>query len=269
MEFPPIPKPELLPGMTESTFECVREGLTIRGTHYRPEGENLPIAIVSHGFMGCQALSWNYTHALASVGYAAFCYDFCGGSAPGTGLSDGKSTDMSVLSEVKDLEAVIAYARSLPYTSNEVLVMGCSQGGFVSGLAAAKPENAISKLVMFYPALCIPDDARAGRMLFAKFDPSNIPEIIDCGPMLLGRQYAAEMINVDAFEAISPYKGDVLIVHGTDDKVVDVAYGRKAAEAYESTAPGRTKLVIIEDGAHGFVPEHDAIAIDALKTFAK
>jgi len=106
-------------------------------------------------------------------------------------------------------------------------------------------------------------------MLFAKFDPSKIPEIIDCGPMLLGRQYAAEMINVDAFEAISPYKGDVLIVHGTDDKVVDVAYGRKAAEAYESTAPGRTKLVIIEDGAHGFVPEHDAIAIDALKTFAK
>ena len=269
MEFPPIPKPDPIPGITESTFECVREGLTIRGTEYRPEGENLPIAIVSHGFMGFQDMMRFYTMALASVGYAAYCYDFCGGSAPGKGASDGKSTDMSVLSEVKDLEAVIAYTRSLPYTSNEVLVMGCSQGGFVSGLAAAKPENGISKLVMFYPALCIPDDARAGRMLFAKFDPNDIPEIIDCGPMLLGRQYAAEMVNVDAFEAIAPYKGDVLIVHGTADQVVDVAYGRKAAEAYEASAPGRTKLVIIEDGAHGFTPAHDVIAIDALKTFVK
>lgn len=36
--------------IAESFFECQRDGLTIRGTHYRPEGENLPIAIVSHGF---------------------------------------------------------------------------------------------------------------------------------------------------------------------------------------------------------------------------
>ena len=36
---------------TESTFECRRAALTIRGTEYRPEGTNLPIAIVCHGFM--------------------------------------------------------------------------------------------------------------------------------------------------------------------------------------------------------------------------
>lgn len=269
MAMPLPPKPVLLPGLKESPFECVRDGLTIRGTEYRPEGENLPVAIVSHGFMGCQALSWHYTMALASVGYAAYCFDFCGGSAPGTGASDGKSTDMSVLSEVKDLEAVIAYARSLPYTSNELLLMGCSQGGFVSALAAAKPETDVDKLVLFYPALCIPDDARAGRMLFAKFDPNDIPEIIDCGPMLLGRQYAAEMIHVDPYEAISPYPGPVLIVHGTDDQIVNVDYARNAEKAYEAATPGRTKLVIIEGGAHGFVPEHDAVAIDAVKEFSK
>jgi len=31
--------------IAESFFECQRDGLTIRGTHYRPEGENLPIAM--------------------------------------------------------------------------------------------------------------------------------------------------------------------------------------------------------------------------------
>ena len=34
----------------KSTFACQRDGLTIRGTEYRPEGDCLPAAVVSHGF---------------------------------------------------------------------------------------------------------------------------------------------------------------------------------------------------------------------------
>ena len=39
-------KPVLSDGITESTFECKRDGLTIRGTIYRPKGDHLPIAMV-------------------------------------------------------------------------------------------------------------------------------------------------------------------------------------------------------------------------------
>ena len=46
--------PVLSDGITESTFECKRDGLTIRGTIYRPKGDHLPIAIVCHGFMAWQ-----------------------------------------------------------------------------------------------------------------------------------------------------------------------------------------------------------------------
>ena len=38
----------------ERVFECQRDGLAIRGTEYRPQGENLPVAIVCHGFMAFQ-----------------------------------------------------------------------------------------------------------------------------------------------------------------------------------------------------------------------
>ena len=37
--------------ITKTKFSCLRDGLTIRGYEYRPQGEKLPIAIVSHGFM--------------------------------------------------------------------------------------------------------------------------------------------------------------------------------------------------------------------------
>lgn len=37
-------------GVSKNDFACSREGLTIRGTEYRPTGNRLPAAIVSHGF---------------------------------------------------------------------------------------------------------------------------------------------------------------------------------------------------------------------------
>ena len=246
-----------------NTFYCQRGSLTIRGTEYRPEGENLPVAIVSHGFMATQDSVRTYAKELARMGYATFCYDFCGGCAGGKGKSDGETTDMSVLTEVQDLEAVIAYVQALPYTGKELLLAGCSQGGFVSALTAAKHPEMVGKLVLFYPALCIPDDARAGRMMFAKFDPQNIPERINCGPMMLGRCYVADVIDMDPFAAISPYTGPVLILHGTKDKIVHVDYSHKAHAAYANS-----QLCIIEGGAHGFNTKHDAIAIDAMKKFA-
>ena len=59
---------------------------------------------------------------------------------------------------------MIAYVQSLPYNSKKLLLMGCSQGSFVSALTAAKHPALVQKLVLFYPALCIPDDVRAGNL---------------------------------------------------------------------------------------------------------
>lgn len=81
-------KPKLKEGITQSTFSCKRDGLTIRGTEYRPQGENLPIAIVCHGFMAFQDTVRQYAILMAELGYASYCFDFCGGSVI-KGKSDG------------------------------------------------------------------------------------------------------------------------------------------------------------------------------------
>ena len=53
--------------------------------------------------------------------------------------SDGKNSDMSVITEIRDLESVIEYTQNLEYTDEkEIVLMGCSQGGFVAALTAAK-----------------------------------------------------------------------------------------------------------------------------------
>ena len=267
-------KPVLSDGITESTFECKKDALTIRGTVYHPKEDHLPIAIVCHGFMAWQDSVKHYAAFLAEMGYAAFTFDFCGGSAM-CGKSDGKTTEMSVLTETKDLKAVIEYVRNLSYTDSEkILLMGCSQGGFVSALVAAKNNFPIEKLVLFYPALCIPDDARAGKMMMAKFDPQNVPDTFRCGLMKLGCCYAMDVMQMDAFAEIKNYAGRVCIVHGTKDKIVDVSYAKRAAEAYKSTMPigmqesKRVQLHFIDGGGHMFSKKHDVIAMKLLKEFA-
>ena len=134
----------------------------------------------------------------------------------------------------------------------------------MSALIAAKHPELVDKLVLFYPALCIPDDARAGKMMLAKFDPKNIPECLNCGPMKLGRCYVADVIGMDPYEEIKDYRGPVLIVHGTKDNIVKLDYSRQAQRAYPNA-----KLHIIEGGAHGFGKKHDAISIAHLKRFAQ
>lgn len=256
--------------ITKSKFSCQRDGMTIRGYEYRPQGENLPIAIVSHGFMANLKTVKHYAKFFAEMGYAAFCFDFCGGSVM-MGKSDGKTTDMSVLTEVSDLCAVIEYAKGLEYTnSSNIILMGCSQGGFVSALTAAKLKNQIGRLVLFYPALCIPDDARSGKMMWAKFDPNSIPEIVKCGPMKLGHCYVEDVVTMNPFEEIKGYEGDVLIVHGTADKIVHLRYANQAVETYNSEPYERSvKFHTIDGGKHMFSKRHDKIALEYLSEFAR
>jgi len=257
-----------LPGVTESQFSCVRDGLTIRGTEFRPEGTDLPIAIVSHGFMATQESVKEYARVLSGKGYVTYCFDFNGGCLV-KGKSDGKTTDMSVLTEAKDLEAVISYAKSRPYTGRKLLLMGASQGGMVSALVAAKSEHQVDRLILFYPAFCIPDDARAGKMMMAKFDPNNIPERINCGPMKLGRCYVSDVLHMDPFREIQGYSGPVLIVHGTNDKIVHIDYAKKAHAAYSSVCLAHPPVLkIIEGASHGFSKEHNVSAISYIEEFA-
>lgn len=240
--------------MTIEQFSCVRGSNTIRGVVYRPEGEKLPLLIASHGFMSNNRTIKTEAMKLAQMGFAVVACDFCGGGIGSK--SDGKSTEMSVLTEVEDLLAIIEAASKLSYVdAGNLTLCGFSQGGFVSAIVAAKLKDRVRRLILFYPALCIPDDARKGQMMAAKFDPKNIPETLRCGPMKLGRCYVSDVIGLDPFELIKGYGGPVLIIHGTGDKVVATSYIEKAFDIYlaeHGGVPGENcQVVYIHKGGHG------------------
>jgi len=106
-------------------FSCQRDSLTIRGNVFRRETGVLPAIIICHGFMANQRTVRHYAKFLASLGWAAFTFDFCGGGLWSS--SDGKHSEMSVLTEVEDLKSVIKYVKQRNDVDAEhISLMGCS-----------------------------------------------------------------------------------------------------------------------------------------------
>ncbi len=243
-------------------FRCKRDGLTIKGNVYGvSEDEKKPAVIISHGFLSNRRSVRKYAKLLAEAGFVAFTFDFCGGGIMCE--SEGKTENMTVFTELKDLSAVVDFALSQPYVNDtRVALMGCSQGGFVSAIYAARHPEKVERLALFYPAFSILDDARDGKMLFYKFDPENIPDILGKNPMKLGGDYARSIIDKDADELIEGFDGPVLLVHGEKDAVVDCVYSFEAEKNYKNA-----EMVLIEDGAHGFEGKADIEAMLALRKF--
>ena len=231
----------------------------IFGLLYRPDGvEKAPLVVISHGFGGSHQFGKAYAEALAPMGCAVYCYDFCGGS--NVSRSDGETTRMSIFSEAGDLKAVIDGLCSQDGIDGaHVTLIGESQGGMVSALVAADSPSDIDRLILIYPALCIKDD-------WVKMYPalSDMPEEVDFWGMKLGHAYLEGLYDLDVYRNISRYEGPVAIFHGDRDQVVNLSYSERAKEAYK-----KATLTVLPGEGHGFSPDAQARVIKAVQDLLK
>lgn len=235
-------------------------GHNIYGLAYVPKNaENkIPTVIISHGYGGTSGTNASYARSLASHGIAAYCFDFRGGST--SSRSDGRTTDMTVFTEVSDLNAVIDMVKGLDFVdTNQLFLFGTSQGGLVSALTASQRTDEIQGLMLFYPALCISDDAKSR---YPSID--LIPETTYFMGMNVGRAYYTAIYDYDIYENIARYTDNVLIIHGDRDSIVPLSYSEKAAEVYHSA-----DLKILSGAGHGFYGQDAQSATDYILEYIK
>lgn len=211
----------------------------------------MPAVIFSHGFGGNHSVGTQYAEALAEQGYVVYCFDFCGGSSGCR--SDGSTLEMSVFTEQADLEAVIAMMQGLEYVDSENLfLMGTSQGGAVSAITGAAHKEEIRGMVLLYPAFLL---AERANELFQSVE--EIPDTYFFLWMEVGRAYFEPLIGYDIYEEIAAYDRDVLMIHGDADSIVPLTYSERALEVYPSS-----ELKVISGGGHGFYGEDARQAIE-------
>ncbi len=211
----------------------------------------VPVVILCHGFSGnCQRPFINDLSAsIVSQGMATIRFDF-----NGHGRSDGEFKDMTVLNEIDDLKAVIAWAQKQPWVK-DISLVGHSQGGVVVSMVSGELGDKVVKAeVLLAAAAVLRDDALRGNTMGAHYDPWNfrgdyveLPHSPEAGALLLGKNYVETALRLPIYETAANYTGPTLIVQGTHDQVVPYTY----AERYNEKI-ANSELKLIPDENHVF-----------------
>ena len=227
--------------MIEREFWVEREGKRIYSL-IRTEGEDKrPALILSHGYGGDSRGEEGFARYFAERGFLTCALDFSGGGRGSR--SDGETWEMSPLTEVRDLSAVINGIKNLPWAdSGKIFLLGESQGGFVSSVAAAERPTDIAGLIALFPAYVLQDDSKKRAP-----DLDRLPERMEVMGLTLGPVYHRDALSFDVYDLLPRYPGPVLLMHGTEDTLVPIRYSERA----EKTFPN-ARLVRVEGAGHGF-----------------
>ena len=190
-----------------------------------------PVAVLMHGFMANKKLEplKSIANELEHRGIASLRFDF-----DGHGESEGRFRDMTVLTELDDARAVIDYVRKSE-SFEDIALAGHSQGGVVAGMIAGELGDEIKAIVQLAPAAVLKDDALQGVLMGRHYDPANPPESLFVFFHRVGKGYFKVAQTLPIYEQSSLYKGPVLLIHGTKDKIVPCSYSEKYDRLYSQS----------------------------------
>ncbi|WP_455645503.1 alpha/beta hydrolase family protein [Methanosphaera sp.] len=220
---------------------CTVNNENIYGLLYLPDNikDKIPLVILSHGLSLNHTFMKPYAEKLLKKGIASYIFDFRGGGYDCK--SDGKISDMSLLTEIDDLNTVLDYIKSLDFVDeNKIYLAGHSQGGLISSLVAPRRANDVRAMFLFAPAYVIVDDV-------VNMENMREKSVMTLMPEHTGKTYIEGANSINLYDDIKDYQGRVYIYHGRKDTRVPLNYAIKADEIYSNS-----KLTIFDEEEHRF-----------------
>ena len=234
---------------TVKEYDFDSNGKDIYARAFVPDVEGrVPLVIFSHGLGADARHEEEVQKTLAKAGIAVFSFEFAGGSSSADPMSEGLTTEMSVLTEVQNLKDAIRIASGMEYVDpQKIYLMGSSQGGLVTALTAEEFTN-IQGLFLFYPAFSLPDDIRSS---FPKLD--EVPETFNLLGTKIGKKYITDIYDMDSYANLDKLAMPVHIYHGKDDNIVPLTASQKAVKRLKDA-----RLTTLDDTGHALTPEQQA-----------
>ena len=233
----------------------LRDGKKIYGVMYRnmASAKKVPAVILSHSSSLTHEAMSGYALHIAEMGYAAYCFDFCGGSKDSK--SDGDTDEMTVFTEIEDLRAVATTIRQQTFVDPErVFLMGSSQGGLVSALLADQTADEFAGMILLYPAFNIPELVRMFSSMGGLGGWGGLGNLGDLGDLsgmggmiTMNEAFISSIKDYNVWDNIGKFSKPVCIIHGTSDFIVPISNSEKAVALYPNATLHR-----IEGANHGF-----------------
>ena len=216
-----------------SIIHWVKNGdLEIYGRIFRPsdfdENKQYPILIMSHGYNTTGADATNsLVKNIVANGMLCYTFDFCGGSP--ISKSDGEFEDMTVLTEISDLTAIINDFKNMSFVDNtKIALFGSSFGGLVTSVTAGRCHDDIAAVVLQAPAIMVDNDL------------------------------------VNPYEEFDNFDKKFIVLWGTEDDAVNEDV---VTDLYDHFGEDRMTLYIVEGAPHSFQPRDYEKCMDDINSY--
>lgn len=205
--------------------------------------ENKGCIIFSHGFgvpgFESHRMFWEISDDLVAQGFSTIMFDY-----RGSGYSDKSFEEMTIDTEIKDLNVVIDYVKKNDLVSNEKIILwGQSFGSGVASLVASSRKD-INAIILW----CLSAE------LYNRYTKTLGSEIITNKYVYLGSglkvslNFLESLKFKDVYNAIRNLKMPLLLIHGTDDEKASVELSKNAY----NVATCEKEIYLLDGGNHGF-----------------
>lgn len=233
--------PEVLTEHSLVTYTA-RDGVEIEGYLTLPKDADGPVPTIMHphGGPGARDLSgFDYwTSFFTNRGYAVFRPNFRGSTGYGLEFAESQMQSWGLAMQDDLEDAALWLVKEGIAKKDKMCIVGASYGGYAAAMAAVKTPDLFQCAVSFAGVTDLKQlVVRSRRYVSSKFVKKQIGS------------------DTDDLEARSPYhnaekiKIPMLIVHGEDDRIVDVSHSEKLADELEDLERP-VEYIELENGDH-------------------
>jgi pimeloyl-ACP methyl ester carboxylesterase len=266
---PPIGDPSDIGLAFETRTVATPDGLALPAWWIPAEGSRPgPAVVLVHGWESARHRTLPNAVFLHAIGWHVLTID-----VRGHGLNRAETVPVSAGEFGADALAAVEAALADPLVTR-VAVLGHSMGAAGAALAAAAEPRVAAAVLTATPA----DPNRLTRQTF-RLAHLPIP-----GPIAVPLAWLTTRIyleprghtvaQVSASEAVRRYRGPILVIHGTEDRVVPIGHLAPLVEAARSARasdPGAApvEVLVIQGGHHSWLYEYPAYRVAIARFLAQ
>ena len=220
----------------------------------------VPMVVLVHGHGGTRQENGAFTELasmLAEVGIGSIRMDF-----PGCGDSTEAFTHNNITNMLHDVHAAFEFAIAQPGVDmGRIGILGYSMGGRLAMLTV-DDEPAYRATVLWAPVALEGSEPMAeyfgGKEHYEQLRNEALKkgQVTFASPwgqeQQLGDKFFDDLERSEPLEALSRYRGNLLVVHGSADSAISVNQGRIASQVALSTASAELKIIRGADHGFGF-----------------
>lgn len=182
--------------------------------------------------------------------FAVFRFDFSG-----HGESEGKSVNMTPMSETQDIDAALSFLEKEGY--KEFGIVGASFGGGVVSLFAGSHPTLFKAIVLWNPLVdygALIDSSQTQSAWYKKFwgekamiqiEQQGFAEV-GSKKFKIGKDFLEEIRYLKPWQSLDEISSPILFVHGTEDTYVPYNDSLKYSKMFDK------QLLTVEGAGHGF-----------------